>query len=284
MAFSQPVTNLIHQRYSCRNYRITPIPETAYHELVDFIATLPAGPFNAPNRFQLAAATEQDSSALRGLGTYGNVKNPSGFIIGATKSAKMDMEDFGLRMETIVLKATDLGLATCWLGGFFTRSSFSKKIGGVKGETLPAICSVGVPVVEKNVALVDQSRSRLGWDELFFTDNFTSILKPDQAGAYGVPLEMVRLAPSARNLQPCRIIKQANKWHFYLQRSKGYREMVLPDLTGIADLQRIDMGIAMAHFELAAIEAGLTGQWQVNDPGLLKPNRLNEYSVSWIPS
>lgn len=282
MAFLQPFSQVVHKRYSCRSYQPDLVSESAFHDLESYIASLSAGPFNGPGRFHLALANGDNSSSLRGLGTYGAIKNPPGFIIGITRKTAMDMEDFGFRMEMIVLKAADLGLGTCWLGGFFTRSAFSKKIGAVKGESLPAICSVGFPTVMKSQSQIDQSRIRFGWEDLFFAGDFTTPLKSDLAEAFAIPLEMLRLAPSARNLQPWRIVKQGNNLHFYLQRTKGYREMVLPTLTGIADLQRIDMGIAMSHFESAAQEAGLTGSWQVNDPGIQMTNRLMEYSVSWI--
>jgi hypothetical protein len=42
------------------------------------------------------------------------------------------------------------------------------------------------------------------------------------------------------------------------------------------------MGIAMSHFELTANECGLKGKWVVKEPHIEKPDRLTEYSVSWI--
>jgi hypothetical protein len=281
MEFAHPVTKLINQRYSCRDYCNNMISKNIFTELNEFINALPNGPFNAASRFQLVAASEEDNNALRGLGTYGTIKNPPGYLIGVTREADKHLEDFGYRMESIVLRVTDLNLTTCWLGGFFTRSGFSKKISAVKGETIPAVCSVGIPSVVKTAPEIEFKRSRLGWSALFFENEFGSILSPEKSAAYALPLEMVRLAPSAQNKQPWRIIKQGKSWHFYLQRSKGYREMVLPSLTGIADLQRLDMGIAMAHFELTAREAGLDGRWLVSDPGITLPDKLTEYTVTW---
>jgi hypothetical protein len=49
----------------------------------------------------------------------------------------------------------------------------------------------------------------------------------------------------------------------------------------IADMQRLDMGIALSHFELAARECGLPGGWQVRDPGLAVPDDLTSYLVTW---
>jgi len=49
----------------------------------------------------------------------------------------------------------------------------------------------------------------------------------------------------------------------------------------IADLQRVDLGIAMCHFELVAREAGLGGSWVVADPGLALPAPGIEYTATW---
>ena len=93
---------------------------------------------------------------------------------------------------------------------------------------------------------------------------------------------MVRLGPSASNKQPWRIIKDGNAWHFYLQRTRGYGDGLTFKLLRLADLQRVDMGIAMSHFELTATELGLKGQWVIQEPEIEKPDRLTEYTVSWV--
>jgi len=46
------------------------------------------------------------------------------------------------------------------------------------------------------------------------------------------------------------------------------------------DLQRIDMGIAMAHFELAAREKGIKGNREENIPEFDTGNI--EYVISWV--
>ena len=94
---------------------------------------------------------------------------------------------------------------------------------------------------------------------------------------------MVRWGPSASNKQPWRIVKQENVWHFYLQRTPGYgSDGWLGKLLGVADVQRLDMGISMCHFELSAMELGLKGKWSVAEPALEKPDKHTEYTVSWI--
>jgi hypothetical protein len=287
MQFSQPMTEIIRQRYSCRTYLKAPIEEDRRGALVEFISSLPPGPFGAPSRFALAAATQKDRSELRGLRTYGFIRGAPAFIIGATVETPLSLEDFGYRMETIILRATELGLGTCWLGGTFTRSSFAHKIAARSDEIIPAVTSVGG--IASNPRGFDRAlrhqigaKDRLPWEELFFEKKFGAALSRENAGEYATPLEMVRLAPSASNKQPWRVIKTGSRWHFYVQRTKGYLESwVIRKMLGVADLQHVDLGIAMCHFEVAAVAAGLKGKWEVGEPEIEKPDGLTEYVVSW---
>lgn len=284
MVYSQPVTDIITQRFSCRSYLASPIASEKRQQLADFIAAHQAGPFGSPTRFELVAATETDRQALRGLGTYGFIKNPPGFIVGAMGESAQNLEDFGYAMERIVLFATDIGLSTCWLGGSFSKSSFAKKISLNSGESAPAVTSVGhvagAPRDDQPRPRVDESR-RHAWDELFFDQKFGAPLSRQAAGPYAAPLEMVRLGPSASNKQPWRIVRDGNVWHFYLQRTRGYGNSVAFRLLRLADIQRLDMGIAMSHFELTANELGLQGQWVIAEPGIEKPDEITAYTVSW---
>ncbi|MCX6554510.1 MAG: nitroreductase, partial [Candidatus Aminicenantes bacterium] len=90
-------------------------------------------------------------------------------------------------------------------------------------------------------------------------------------------LECVRLAPSASNRQPWRILQQDGAFHFFLSRDKAYSAM-MPHV----DLQRIDLGIAMCHFQLSAAELGLAGGWQDEDPRLPATPANYEYIVSFV--
>lgn len=136
---------LIRQRYSCRNYVDRPIDPTIREALSERLASLSAGPFESQTRFSLVAATENDRTSLKGLGTYGTIKGAPGFIVGAARPGQRDLEDYGYCMEQAVLAATGLGLQTCWLGGSFTKSSFARKIGAARDEIVPAVVAVGYP-------------------------------------------------------------------------------------------------------------------------------------------
>jgi hypothetical protein len=66
-----------------------------------------------------------------------------------------------------------------------------------------------------------------------------------------------------------------------MQRTRGYGNTLTFKLLNIADLQRVDMGIAMCHFEMAAGELGLKGRWDIKDPKIEKPDTLCEYTATW---
>ena len=86
---------------------------------------------------------------------------------------------------------------------------------------------------------------------------------------------MVRLAPSAVNKQPWRIVVTENAVHFYLKRSKGF------SAGSSLDMQKIDMGIALCHFALAAKESGLNIAFSDNKPEITADSDT-EYIASYL--
>jgi hypothetical protein len=232
------------------------------------------------------AATEKDRDSLKGLGTYGFIKGAGGFIVGAVEPGLRDMEDFGYGLEQAVLAATDLGLGTCWLGGSFTKSSFARKIGATRSEVVPAVVAVGYPEKGSRVSRIREragSDRRLPNEKLFWEEKPGEPLDLSCAPAFVTALEAVRWAPSASNKQPWRLIRSGDDWHFYLQRTKRYgKGSAVFSLLRLADLQRVDMGIAMCHFELVARECGLVGRWMADAPAIDIAPRGLEYTVTWI--
>jgi nitroreductase len=286
MKYSRSVLEIIRQRSSCRTYRPDQLDVKTRQLLSDAAASTKRGPLGTQCRFKLVAASAGDPQALKSLGTYGFIKGATGYIVGAVNEGSHNLEDFGYLLELIVLYATDLGLGTCWLGGTFTKSNFAKKISARKDELVPGVISVG-HIAEKPrriESLLKRNKNndrRLPWDELFFENDFRRPLPLENSDEFISALKMVRLAPSASNRQPWRVVKDENCCHFYLRRTPGYRESPLVRWTTVADLQRIDIGIAMSHFELAARELGLEGSWQIHDPKIELPDEHTEYSVSW---
>ena len=274
------------QRYSCRSYHREVIDSGRREDLAAFVDGLHTGPLGSAARLLLISASEEDRSVLKGLTTYGFIKNPTAFIFGATPQARYDMEDFGYLMELAILYAAKLELGTCWLGGTFNYSRFADTMALQEGETMPAVTAAGLPAKRRLTDRLIRGQAgadqRKPWEELFFDGGFDTVLDQDAAGPYAEVLDLVRIGPSASNKQPWRIVRQDKHWHLYLQRTPNYPPKI-PRLVDVklADLQRVDMGIAMCHFAVGAADANLPGGWQHSDPGLELPENT-EYVITWL--
>ncbi|ACL02836.1 nitroreductase [Desulfatibacillum aliphaticivorans] len=272
------VIDLIEKRCSWRSFSGASLPVDAKQKMEEFLADPGTPPFRSQTRFELVDAGVD--GAKRVPGTYGVIKGARDFIVGVVKPGPNNLEDYGYLFEKAILFATALDLGTCWMGGTLRHTIFAEKIRLQKDEVLPCICPVGLRAPRKT--LVDAmfaagagSKKRKAWPELFFHNDFSSPLTQKAAGEYSTPLEMVRLAPSASNRQPWRIIDSDSGFHLFLTRNKAYKNIFK------ADLQRIDMGIAMCHFELSAREKGLEGRWTESDPKISRTPERTEYVATW---
>ncbi len=275
------VQDLILRRRSCRNYGRSAV-ESEKRRILQRIWKEFEKPFWGNNiRFDIVDTGPPGRGRM--TGTYGMIKGAGAFLVGAVERGPGDMEDFGYLFEKLILCATDLNLATCWIGLTIARGPLADKIGLSPGETIPAVSALGYPAKRRSVveALTRSSlraSKRKPWETMFFERDWGLPLEKSAAGPYEAPLEMLRRAPSATNKQPWRVVRDDGIFHFFLQRAPGYQKM-----TRAADLQRIDMGIAMCHFELTAQALGLDGAWVDIDSrrGAPAPKRP-EYIVSWV--
>ena len=273
------ISGIIEKRLSCRTYADKAIEEETLQKIKGIISSLPAGPFGGKPRLQIVSAASSSPREWKQLGTYGFIKNARMYVVGAINDAAYAMEDYGYCKELLILKATELGLGTCWLGGTFSSSSFAKAINLEASELLPTVSPIGYPaerksLTEKMMRGMVGADKRKPWSELFFADNFSRPLTEEGAGIYATALVNLRLAPSASNKQPWRVLHDtAGVFHFYLSRALGYNL-----LRGVS-MQDIDMGIGMCHFELTARESGIAGKWIVDD-NAPKSGSL-DYIVSW---
>jgi nitroreductase len=275
--FKSNVMEVVRRRCSWRTYDGEPLADGKRAALGAFMDWLGPPPFGSRTRFALVDAPPGSTEVK---GTYGVIRGARTFIVGAVADGPRALVDFGHHMELIVLRATDLGLGTCWLGGTLRRDAFGSAIGARPGELVPAVSPVGVPVqrrglVDSAFRMMAGSKSRKPWEELFFDGRLGAPLTEAAAGDLAVPLETVRLAPSASNKQPWRVVLDGGDAHFVLARTKGYAGMVA------VDLQLLDMGIAMCHFDLAARSQGLEGDWESRSVSLDLPERT-EYCATFV--
>ena len=148
-------------------------------------------------------------------------------------------------------------------------------------EIFPIVTPYGYAAPKKHIKetmmrKMIQADHRIEWDHLFFKNDFQTPISKEDAKDLAFPLEMVRLGPSASNKQPWRILVTENACHFY-----EYKEPKYSDRFDY-DIQRIDMGIAMAHFDFAVKEKGIKGYFNTEDKLDIKLPENVEYVYSWI--
>lgn len=279
-------SQLIRQRYSSRTFQKRPLTNEDLRIMEAFSERCSTGPFENQTLFQILAASAYDPAQLTKLGTYGFIKDPAAYITGAIPDKPGALEDLGYNMELLILKATELEIGSCWLGGTFTKNRFAGQLDLDPEYYIPAVTALGYPAdrrgwLDRVTRVYAGADHRLTWESLFYKDNLDEPLAENQAGNYHEPLQLVRLAPSASNKQPWRVLRAGGKWHFYLKRTSQYPPPLVKNLLNIADLQRVDLGIAMAHFHLGTKEAGLSGEWIKDNPHIISEL---EYIITWIPN
>lgn len=271
------VEEAIRNRVSVRNFKDQSIEADKLKMLKAFLKEC-HNPFNHDVNFHLFEMP--DSSSSQKLGTYGVIKGAKHYLGASIVLREYALEACGYEMEHTILFLTSMNLGTCWLGGTFNRKAFAKLLNITDGEILPVITPIGYAHDQRHIQEAIMRRmvkagQRLPWKDLFFYEDFHTSLLEEHINDYVFVCEMVRLAPSASNKQPWRIVYHQKAFHFYEDQTPGYS-------TAFSyDIQRIDMGIAAAHFELAAKERGLQGCFVFNQNHLDVLPKNMHYAFTW---
>ena len=276
--FKSPIQELVRKRTSVRTYNNTEVSAEVKAQIKAYMEEL-TNPFSAKVNFKLLQSNTAINAAK--LGTYGVIKGATEYIGSTVQDSEFALEALGYEFEKLILFATDLNLGTCWLGGTFKRGEFAKAMSVEEGELFPAIIPFGYAAEKKSITdtvmrFLSKGDTRKPWSDLFFNKDFSTPLSQHDAGAYASSLEMLRLAPSASNKQPWRVVKDGNIFHFYESKAPGYS-------TSFGyDIQRIDMGIVACHFHLTALENNLQGEFQKLDVSGVAAPKETFYKFSWV--
>lgn len=268
----------VKKRYSVRNYKEQEVELDKRKAIESFVNSLD-NPFGNKVNFHYLENREMKDEDK--LGTYGVIKGAMQYIGTTIKLEPMALEALGYELEAVILYLAHLELGTCWLGGTFNRKGFAKAMNIEEDEIFPIITPYGYAATKKHMKEIVMRKmikadQRKEWNQLFYINDFQTTLTKEKAGDLEVPLEMVRLGPSASNKQPWRILIKDNACHFYEYKQPGYSDS-FP-----YDIQRVDMGIAAAHFDFSVKEKGLKGYFDTEcEPELELPHHM-EYVFSWI--
>ena len=231
------IMELIRTRKSVRTFDGNAVSEEDRKKLSEYISTID-NPYGIPVKFVMLGAKNHglSSSVIQGEHIY---------IIGKVPKAEHSAEAFGYSFEKMVLYAWSLGIGTTWIGGTMKRELFEQEAGVSEGEIMPCVSPLGYPAKKRSVKEIGmrtaiKADKRINANTLFFENDLNTPLHTDDVTIQNA-LEAVRLAPSAVNQQPWRIVKCGNDYHFYEKKTLGGSDAAW-------DVQKVDLGIAICHF------------------------------------
>ena len=261
MTFS--AKEMIEQRKSVRTFDGKTLSNKDREKLESYIHSI-TNPFGVPVEFRLLEAEEHQLSSpvIVGEHTYlaAKVKRERNYEIA-----------FGYSFEKACLYAKSLGIGTVILAASLSRSTFEKAMNVQEDEVLPTASPVGYPAAKRSIRenLMRKgmkSDERIAFGELYFEGSFDKPLTEEAAGEYAQALKMARLSPSATNKQPWRAVVDGNRVHFYEQKT-------LKD-SALGDIQKVDVGIALCHFDLVMEENGAAGRFLFEAPQIKMPENV----------
>jgi len=263
------IMDLIRSRRSVRTFASKDIPAEVLENLMTYADSI-TNPYGVPVWFKLLNAKEHGLSAPV-------ISGGDWYIGGGVEACPHCAEAFGYSFETLVLYAQPLGLGTTWIGGTMNRGSFERAMGILDGEQMPCVTPLGyaadkMSLRETMMRKGTKADSRNAFEALFFDGSFAKPLTRERAGRLEQPLEAVRLGPSAVNKQPWRVVVTENAAHFYVKKVKG---------VPVAEMQKIDLGIALCHFDLVSKELGIETEFVILDSDVpASPD--TEYIASYL--
>lgn len=260
---------MMQQRKSVRSFNGVPLRAEDRAALEQFIQTL-ENPFGVPVAFRLLDAKEHGLSSPV-------VAGAEAYLAAKVQREKHFEIAWGYSFETACLYAASLGVGTVILAASLSRGAFEKAMDVQPGEVMPAASPVGYPAAKRTMRdnLMRKglkADARMDFEVLFFDGTFGAALEKEQAGDFAEALELARWAPSATNRQPWRAVVVGDTVHFY--EAQSMRESPL------GDIQKVDVGIFLAHFDLAMRENGHEGRFFDADPGLAVPENAH-YIISY---
>lgn len=276
MKLNISIEEAIKKRVSVRTYEPKKLTEVDKEKLLKEINLL-TNPFGENVRIHLI--DKETASNGEKLGTYGVIKGAKTYLGVSVDKSEYGLVAAGYQFENLILIATQMGLGTVWLAATFSRDQFESAMSIKKGELFPAISPIGYAadkrsITEKVMRKTLKADVRKPWKEIFFQDSFGNPLTKEAAGVYEKPLEMLRIAPSASNAQPWRVVSKQGFYHFYeTHKPNASIEEIM--------IKKVDVGIGLSHFHQTALELGLTGKFEKRAETELNAPEDTNYLISW---
>ena len=232
-------------RKSCRRYDMSRLSGRVLDEVHALASSL--APIDADAN--VAVHVVEDGEALQAVmpgvvGAYGKHRAPH-YLLGTGPARPESYDNIGFALEPLVLSLTAVRLGTCWVGGNARGDTF-RPVAQYPADHRPLVLvGFGAPAEEGGHVREAGTGKRKSLDEL--------LLNP--AGEWAEAIEAARLAPSAGNLQPWRFRCAPGRLDAYLSFRAPLQYKLFAEHLRL--MNRIDIGIALAHVRIAYDERGI---------------------------
>jgi nitroreductase len=277
--------DLMRVRRSCRSFQPRNLIASDHAELMESVRThsqtdLQLG--TRPIRFEYIAAPL----------TVWPVVGCGEFLVAIAPHEydRLAVVDVGRSLQKVVLDATRMGLATCWIGPGADQKSIAKKLGNrfnPDEDHIICVCAVGYSSFFKPTTLrVIQlsQRHRLPLTSLFFSDpHFQEPLDVDAHpfDSFGRCCEVCQWSPSSFNEQTTRCVA-------VMEQVEGEERLARFDFFAATTSRyyaAVALGIWCANWETGCEALGKKGHFSILTPaerGIQEPSELPRYDVSWV--
>lgn len=192
-------------------------------------------PFNSDNKLYLHKKP--------GLGTFNSVSGEAGWILicvpGGADDIVHGLYDGSFRLQVAVMKMTQVGVCTVWIGGTFSGKEANKLVPGF--NVVCAVCfgiasgttsSGFLYYISSLIGIGHDSRRR--FKDLFFNSKSNESYTEENCGELKEILKAIQSGPSAMNRQPWRLGIDGKTFDLYDYIGNNY--------------SMCDLGIAMGNF------------------------------------
>jgi nitroreductase len=270
--------DLIRARVSCRSFQNRKLTEAHRTQVMDLASTYSA----AENRLGKHPVRFEYLNAPL---TVWPVVGATEFLVAVTEKDYHEeaVIDVGRSLQNVVVEATRLGLATCWIGPGADPSSIARHLGArfdTAKDHVICVCAIGYASRYKPATLRLMQRSqrqRKDLPELFFQDvAFSEPVNPEARAIapFRRCMEICQWSPSSYNGQTTRAVMvvkndQLARVDFCAATKSRYYAMVA-------------LGIWIGNWEKGCRALGIKGHISVIAPDDRNRATLPRYVASWV--
>ena len=284
--------DLMRARRSCRSFQTRKLTPADFSKLMETVRLHSAAPTigSGPVRFEYVSAP---------LTVWPTV-NATQFLVAIAPSTydRLAIIDVGRSLQKIVMDATRMGLATCWIGPGADQSSVVECLGdrySPEDDHIICVCAVGykswyIPTFIRIFNI--QFRRRRPLSSLFFADAcFEEPLAVDRHpfSEFGRTYEICQWAPSSYNGQTTRCVAVVDG----SSAETGARDQPAPhldrfDFYAVTDSRyyaAVAVGIWCANWEMGCEALGIAGHLAILPAGVREEQSCPQaarFDVSWV--